>query len=410
MKKTVKKRFARVTALLLTALLILSPMAASPSFALPSPALSFGADGTFTVMQVTDPQDDQHPARDLLNMLRLAVETAKPDLVIFSGDIVEDSRVGDLNIDDESGREGVSVYNGNELDLPKTLENTKAAVKAIFDIFNDAGIPFAVSQGNNDYACGIGNENWLDIYDDYEYCLVNDESPDADGRIDYNVEIQASGSSDTAFNFWLMDSRGGGVTPEQIAWYEAQSAELKTANGGSAVPAMVFQHNPTNDIWNLFEPCNMWDDGAVANGAKFYRLNKEIANGYYTCAGNSGEQSDEFAAWKRQGDVIGAFFGHYHTEGYSGVWDSIELGFTYGCEMAKTGPYGVRVITLHENDIYNYDNDLYTYSGSVDRGTATLDKQIDEPYPDYANPFEQLLSYMSNFIYSLYSLIRNQFV
>lgn len=409
MKNRTKKTSARAAALLLTLVLVLSPTAVLPAGAQTSP-LRFGGDGTFTVLQITDPQDDHHPARDMLNLIELSIEKAKPDLVIFTGDIVEDERVGDIGIDDESGREGVYVTKNGELDLPQTLANTRAAATAIFDIVNNAGIPFAVTQGNNDYSSGIGNENWLDIYDDFENCLVTDESDDEEGRIDYNLEILASGDDSTAFNFWLMDTKRGDVTAEQIAWYEAESAALKQANGGTPVPAMVFQHIQTKDIWNLFEPCKMWDDGAVANGTEFYRLNKDIANGYYTSTGPIGEESDEFAAWKRQGDVIAAFFGHYHTEGYSGVWNSIELGFTYGCEMAKPGPYGVRVIALHENDIKNYDNDLYRYKGKVDLGTASLDLQIDEPYPVYDNPFTQMFAYLGNFIYSIYSIIRNLFV
>lgn len=409
MKKLFKIRL-RAAAAALAAITALSAFSCAAADAAQDDALRFGADGTFTVLQISDPQDDHYPARDMLNLIRLSIEKTQPDLMVFTGDTVEDSRIGDIGIDGENGREGVRIEKDGEIDLDKTLENTKAAAKAIFDIVNNAGIPFAVTQGNNDYSAGIGNDNWLDIYSQYSHCLVRDESPDTEGRIDYNVEILASQGDEVAFNFWMMDTMRGEVTAEQIAWYENESSALKQVNSGNPVPAIVFEHIETSDIWNLFEPCNMWDDGAVARGAKFYRLNKEIANGCYHIAGEPGQQSAQFASWKRQGDVIGAFFGHEHTEGFSGTWDGIELGLTYGCEMAKPGPYGVRVITLHEDDIKSYDNELYVYTGSVDRGTASLDLQVNKPYPVYDNAFVRFFAYLSNFLYGCYSLIRNLFV
>ena len=41
------------------------------------------------------------------------------------------------------------------------------------------------------------------------------------------------------------------------------------------------------------------------------------------------------------------------------------MGFNYGSEFAKIGPYGCRLITLHEDDVTNYDNEMFTYEGSV---------------------------------------------
>lgn len=64
-----------------------------------------------------------------------------------------------------------------------------------------------------------------------------------------------------------------------------------------------------------------------------------------------------------------------HQDGFSGVYDGIELNLTYGCEFAKSGPYGMRVITLHEDDIAAYGNQAYTYTD----GAFTAD-------PDQAPP------------------------
>ena len=77
---------------------------------------------------------------------------------------------------------------------------------------------------------------------------------------------------------------------------------------------------------------------------------------------------------------MGAFFGHMHVEGFSGKVEGVELGFTYGCEMAKIGPYGFRVLTVNENDPRSYTNETYQYSGSARLGTAKVTKYEEKPY------------------------------
>lgn len=356
-----------------------------------SDELTFGDDGKFTILQISDPQDDHYPAYDMVNLIKISIEQTQPDLIVFTGDIVEDSRIGDLGIDGESFREGVEVD-----DYEQTLANVTATCKAVFAAAEESDIPFAVIQGNNDYQSGVTNEDWLKIYASYKNCLVTDESGDSDGRIDYNLEIK-SHDGKTAFNIWLMDTAKSSVTDEQLEWYKAESAALKAANGGEAVPSILFQHIPTNDMGFLFEECNMWDEGARLVDGKFYRLNKEVANGYHAGAFTVPEDtSAQFKAWKECGDILGAYFGHWHTEGYTGTYDGIELGMTYGCEFAKTGPYGIRVFTLYEDDIKSYDNELYTYEGSVKDGDARLELQVDEPYAVYDNFIEELFAGIKN--------------
>ncbi len=362
------------------------------AFAENEDVLRFGNDGKFTILQISDTQDDHYPAHDMLNLIKISIEQTNPDLIVFTGDTVEDSRVGDVGIDDESGREGVEI----DGDYEATLKNVKTACAAIFGIVEEKGIPFAIAQGNNDYACGVTNEDWLKIYESYENALVWDESNDEGRAIDYNLEIKASDSDETVFNIWLMDTGRNGVLWEQTLWYKTESAALKEANGGIPVPSILFQHIPVPDISNLFEECNFWDEGARIADGKCYRLNKEIANGYNASAPTPGLEAVQFKAWTECGDVMGAYFGHWHTEGYTGTWKGIELGMTYGAEFAKPGPYGVRVFTVYEDDIKNFDNELYTYEGSVKNGDARLELQVDKPYEVYDNFIEEFIAGIRN--------------
>ena len=323
--------------------------------------LRFADDGEFTILQIADTQDDVYPAYELKDFIERAIELSDPDLVVFTGDTVEDSRIADGCVDAQGWREGVKVRNNST----KTFENCKVACDAVFSIVNDKGIPFAVTQGNNDYKC-IENPRWLEIYSRYENCLVKDESDDKGGtddrysRIDYSLPILSSTGDDILFNLYMLDNGRGDPRPDQLGWY-IETSNAIAEKAGHTVPAFAFEHRPVAEIGNLFTECKPWDKGAIVNGFRWYKLGDNAyghADEVYTPLG----ESEQFKLWKQQGDVIGAYFGHVHTDGYTGLYDGIELGLTYGAEFAKAGPYGVRVLTLHEGDIMNYDNDLYTYS------------------------------------------------
>lgn len=356
--------------------------------------LKFGADGKFTVLQISDPQDDHYPAYDLVNFIKLAIEQTNPDLIVFTGDIVEDSRIGDLGIDGQSFREGVEV----DGDYEQTLSNVTVACEAVFAEAESRGIPFAVCQGNNDHNSGVTNEDWLKIYDSYENSITVDESNDAEGRIDFNIEIKGNDGK-TAFNIWMMDTKSGSVTEEQLEWYKSESAALKAGNGDQPVPSILFEHVPTSDPGFLFEECKITDEGARLVDGKILRLNKEIATGYNASAFTIPEDTSvQFKAWKECGDVLGAYFGHWHTEGFTGTYDGIELGMTYGCEFAKTGPYGFRIFTIYENDAENFESEIYTYEGSVRTGDARFELQTDEPYTVYGSEIEGFFAGIGNVV------------
>ena len=361
-------------------------------------------EGKFKILVLSDTQDDHHPAPDMVNLITKAIEETDPDLIVFTGDLVEDSRAFDIGSDDEPFKEGVVVKKGGEIDRNKTYANVEAASKIVLDVFEASGVPFATVQGNNDYKVGVTNEEWLEIYSRYSNSLAFDESDDAEGRIDYHLEIKGSDGSDK-FNLWIMDTGRYGINDDQINWYKKKSTELTQNNAGTPVPAIAFQHIQADDIGNLFTECSPFDEGARAKGLKFYRLDPERATGYNFFAYAPCEPTYEFKAWKEQGDVIGAYFGHQHIEGFTGTFDGIEMGFTYGCEMAKTGPYGYRLITLDENNPAEYENTLYTYEGSVKTGNARFEKQDDTPYKDYGDsPLKYILG-IGNFAYSMISVI-----
>ncbi|MCR5042267.1 MAG: metallophosphoesterase [Clostridia bacterium] len=393
MKKTVS--------ILLCLALILIASSPSASFASDAPELSFDANGEFRILQITDTQDDAYPARDLETFLTLAIGSTQPDLIVFTGDLVEDTRYGDIVSDNRPLLEGVVVKTlSGEIDVEKTRANIEKAVKAVFGVFESFGIPYLIALGNNDHRCGIDNSVWLEIFSAYPHCVVFDESPDESGRLDYRLSVKGTDGADK-LDLYIMDSGGNGIGEEQIEWYCEESARLAEERG-SVLPALWFQHIPVAEVGNLFVPCDITTTGARMADGGWYTLNSDTASGFNLTGYAPGGSSAVFESWKANGDVIGAFFGHMHVDGFTGTYDGVTLGLTYGCEFTKPGPYGFRTIDLNEEDAAGFKTDLYTYNGSAVFGTSSFTRQSDA---DETNPFAVFLLRLKSFFLALISIL-----
>ncbi len=346
--------------------------------------LSFGSDGKFTVLQITDPQDDQYLAHGLVDFIEKSIEATDPDFIVVTGDIVENSRAGDIS-DDKLFQEGVTV----DGDYEATLENTKTAVAQMFAPLEASGIPYAVTQGNNDYSSGVSLDDWMKIYAEYPNCITTDYCDMLSTKIDYYVPVYSYNSDEPAFGIWMLDN-GKGFGEEQLTWF--------TSYNNGSVPSVVFEHIPVDDMGNLYEECKLWEQSALFSGLKAYRLSQPKAFGYAEGYIEPGTTTEEFKAWKEKG-VVGAFFGHWHTSGFTGVWDGITLGMTYGCQFSKQGPYGVRTVTLDEKS-GTIETELFVYEN------GEFAKQIDEPYAEYADGIEKALAAVIGFFENIFNALK----
>jgi len=295
----------KITALMVSAAILLTVFAAGlQAFAQSAgEALRFGSDGSFTILQFTDTQDTQNPSPNLLNFIRRALDEAKPDLVVFTGDQLK-------NYD-------------SDFDGPGVRWKVKKALDAIIAPVVKRGIPFAVAFGNHDSALDVTLEEQVVMMQQYEGCLVVDEGPSISGCGNYNVPILSSDGSHTAFNLYFMDSNQSKVEPDQIAWYVAKSNELKEANGGMPVPSFEFQH-------------------IVAYN------------------------DDLVGAFAAQGDVIASFCGHSHYRSDNNPWMGIDRVYTPTSGFYAFGPgmeSAARVIELNESDTTQYSTYLLTFIG-----------------------------------------------
>lgn len=312
--------------------------------------LHFGNDGRFKIMAVGDIHEKDYvngKTEDFLRLINAALDDIKPNLVVLMGDLVR------VYKPDESG-----VYS------QETISIVKSQLDRIIAPYLKREIPFAVVFGNHDGEWDGRKEMLLELLKDYPNFVITD-CADVTGCGNTNLLIKSSDGTKNAFNIWLIDSGNraddGGyayVKDDQIAWYEKKSDELRAENAGEPLPSVLFQHIPVPDIYRILKETTILNPYRVrGNGVllkKFYVLDKTKTRGYMgegPCSPNY--NNGQFESWKKQKDVIAAFFGHDHQNDFVGELDGIILGYTkcsgfhiYGDGLQQ----GVREIIIDEKN------------------------------------------------------------
>ena len=332
------------------------------------PILKFNSDKKFKIMMINDTQDTDKTIKDTIKLINNSLDKEKPDLVVLVGDNIAGYWLG-----------------VNEEKVSKAIDNI---VKPI----NDRNIPFAVVFGNHDQESGVSKEKQMKMYMSYKNCLAIDEGDSLSNCGTYNLLIKDSTGKNDIFNIWMIDSgtssKEGGyqsVNADQIAWYEKTSNELKSENGGKPLPSLLFQHIPVPEIYDLLSvvPAGTKDaiEGYRTLAQNYYLLNTSIAQGKLLEAPCSPDKNaGEFMSWVKQGDILGAYFGHDHVNELKGSFDGIDLGYTPGAGFNQygNGVYrGVRTFELDETDIKNYKTQVLYYKDLV---AAKADTTIYDSY------------------------------
>lgn len=294
--------------------------------------LVFNQDNTFKIVQFTDMHyvhGNQKSDTTLLSYERV-LDAEKPDLIIFTGDIV-------------TGKPVVEGWN--------TI--TQYAI--------DRQIPFAVTLGNHDDEQGVSRSDLAKLITQYPY-NVNILREDG---MEYNLNnvVQVYGSKDdmkTKKNIYLIDSKSystlngvrgyGWIPSETIDWYKKQSLSFTIKNNMQPIPALAFFHIQLPEYKKAFD-----DENNVRYGE---RLEKECAPEL-----NSGM----FLAMKEMKDVFGVFTGHDHVNNY--IVDYYDIALAYGCFSGWTTTYtpeinGARVIVLKEEE-REFDTWLHLLDGKI---------------------------------------------
>lgn len=300
--------------------------------------LRFRSDGTFTIVQFTDTQDDQDIDPRTVRLMEAVLDDQQPDLVVFTGD---------------------NVRSG-----PETAQDVWTAIRHIAGPLEAREIPWLMAFGNHDEdhtsMTGMGEKELLDHYMSYPF-NQNQVGPEGvHGTGNMNVLILGSSHDQPVFNVWSLDSGqyspdtvGGQsvdadgldryevIRPDQVAWYYNTSMALEERYG-RPIPALAFFHIPLQEFHFMWE--NRENHDVVGE------MNEGVSAGPF----NSGL----FAAMMDRSDVKGVFVGHDHVNDFVGDYFGIRLGYagntgfgTYGLDGEEENRLrGARVFVVHEED------------------------------------------------------------
>jgi len=274
--------------------------------------LTFNDNHHFKIAQFTDihwKNNEKDECARTVSIISHVLETEQPDLVVLTGDIVNDP--------------------------------AEKGWRDLMTVFTDAGVKFAVTLGNHDDEAEWSRTRIFDYLETLPGFLGEKGPNDITGTGNYMIRLFSADKETSAANLWFFDSNAycpdtsisdyGWIHHDQISWYREQSRQITTENGGKPIPALAFFHIPLpeyNEVIN--QPGTVGEYQEVVCSPKI----------------NSGL----FTAFYEMQDVKGTFVGHDHVNNYIGVHKGIALA--YG---QSTGGYGdlekgARIIELREGE------------------------------------------------------------
>lgn len=276
--------------------------------------LKFNADGDFKIVQFTDLhyKAGLEPSLKTTRMMENTLDAEKPDLVVFTGDVV------------------VSAPTAQGWDEVLALVISRK-------------IPYVVVLGNHDDESEWTRTQVADYVSKKPF-LVNKQPSIAhvDGVLNASMPVIGSDGK-PAFTLYAMDSKAYSslervkgydwFAHNQVQWYVQESERIKSEQG-QVPPALAFFHIPLPEYAIAFNN--------QSNKRLGVRYEKESSP-----AINSGM----FAAMLLQGDVIGTFVGHDHVNDY--MVDYYGIALTFGCFSGSENTYirqknGARIVKIKE--------------------------------------------------------------
>ncbi len=380
MRKLQRILSAAIVAAMLVGLM--PAMTLSSSAAFNDTTLKFDANGEFVIMQLTDIQDDAEVDETTLALITKAVDRYEPDLVVLTGDNV-------------AGKMGESDF--------------KASADQFLAPIINKGVRYAVTFGNHDSESNTLNtaysrQNQYDYYVSKSYLGIDYDEESLNGVGTGAIPVYTNDEKYVAFCVFPMDSGDydsngdyDHVEADQIAWYESEATRLAAlSRDGNRVPTMVFQHIPVPEIYDTLLV------QATSTTANAVRGTGNWSNNYYvldpsnsTIVGKMNEgpcpsaiNAGQYQSWLNVGNMVGAFYGHDHTNTF---WGTDSNGITQGYSKAATlhsyndGDPGIRIFTVKEDGSYTTTQHTYSsmqvedskeYEHDTVAGTPTVPEKL----------------------------------
>ncbi len=299
--------------------------------------------GTFKIAQFTDIHWDAKTTNcpKTVAAIRNVIATEKPDLAVLTGDIV-------------------------------TEQPAAKGWQQVINIFEQAQLPFVVTMGNHD-AEVLPKDTIYQLLLASPYYIGTRGDSNISGY--GNCSVPLYGANGVAAVLYFLDSNDyqphkalgdyDWIHADEIAWYRTTSHTYQQQNAGKPLPALAFFHIPLVEYKEM------------------------IAQGTYLGSYDEGEvcaaklNSGMFTAFAEQGDVMGVFTGHDHSndliDTYAGI--ALAYGRVSGYDAYGSLERGGRIIQLYENarkfDSWvrtskGVENIFYYPSAITSRDEATL--------------------------------------
>lgn len=293
------------------------------------PTLKF-KDHKFRIVQFTDLHwinDAKYRQADdsTYMLMRKVIETEKPDMVVFTGDVVVSS-------------------------------GAAKGWEQLVNLMGELKTPFAVAFGNHDTETDLTKPQILKILEKSSYNLISNADKSIAGVGNCSIPILSENGKKDKWVIYLFDSHAYSqlkkvegydwIKHDQIDWYRKESANYTKVNK-KPLPSLAFFHIPVPEFATI-----KGQKGTVGN----------CVEGVCSPSLNSGL----FASFIDMKDVMGVFCGHDHNNDYIGTIDDICLA--YGRKTGYPSAYkevlerGARVIDLYENDS-KFDTCIWALSG-----------------------------------------------
>lgn len=298
--------------------------------------LSF-TNGKFKIMQIADVQEIPAVSPDTIKLICAAVDSEKPDLVIFTGDQIK----------------GYSSFFLGD----KGRINAENTIKAIIKPLEERNIPFTMTFGNHDGEAALRKNEQFELYKQSPMFVYADEASE-DEKATFCLSI------DDKFLVYLFDTHSknpdGGyssVTPEQLEWYRSVRDSYP-----EPLPSLAFQHIPTPEYFEVIKKVRRFTNKSVRaygnHKNEFFTLdphNSGLRDFMKESPAPSSNNAGQIDAFLEKGEILGVYVGHDHNNSFVANYKGIDLGYTQGAGFNVYGPgydRGVRIFNISENGTY----------------------------------------------------------
>ncbi len=282
--------------------------------------LIFQKDSTFKIVQFTDIHwvSGQEGNEADLAMMNAVLNVEKPDLVVFTGDIV--------------------------LSEQESEDQLKKGWKEVTKPVREKEIPWVAVLGNHDSEGKVTRNVVCEVVSDLKYNI----NPKHVGSLhDFYLPVRTKDKKLGAV-IYLFDSNDypesfmpgkyAWITKKQIDNYIDTSDSIKSVHNNYPVPALAFFHIPIPEYKGIIDKPEAIT-GHAGEGVSSPDINSGL-----------------FSAMVLQGDVMGVFCGHDHNNDFIGELNHIALAYGRCSGTNAYGDYrnGARVIELHPNQ-FSFD-------------------------------------------------------